>query len=214
MKVLVVCAQRYNGHELWTALGVMQEAGLEFEVVSTRTLIADEVTRVPNTIERTLDDLEDEEFDGLMFISGNMGDTEAYWKDTRTLDLVHQAVIYKKPIAAICCSVPTIREAARGRKVSFFPLVRSRELLVRAGAIPHNISITADGDLVTAEHQMGTQVWAEAFVEVLNGRTPILELEESGFSPEGKTQRRMHPRLERLAGIEIHPKNRKAMGIE
>ena len=33
MKVLVVCARRYNGHELWTFLGVLQEAEIEFEVV-------------------------------------------------------------------------------------------------------------------------------------------------------------------------------------
>ncbi len=88
MKTLVVVARRYNGHELWTALGVMQEAGHEFEVISTSTRIQDEVTGQQNIIERTIDEVEPQElgdFDGLMFVSGNMKDTELYWNLPRTL---------------------------------------------------------------------------------------------------------------------------------
>ncbi len=201
MKVLVICAQRYNGHELWTFLGVLQEAGLEFEVISTATLIEDEITYQPNIIERTLDDVQNiDEFDGIAFVSGNMKDTEKYWDDPRTLGYVRQAQARDIPIAAICCSVPTIREATNGKKVSYFPLIRSTERLVNAGAIPQTVSITVDGKIVTAENQMGTQMWAEAFVRVLNGEEVDLGLIDTHWMPGGR-EKKPDPDLQRLREI-------------
>ena len=212
MKVLVICARRYNGHELWTALGVLQQAGIDFDVASTSKIIADELTRQPNTIELIVGDITNlEGYDGLMFVSGDMGDTEAYWHDTHIQKLVG-LVPDDMPVAAICCSVPTIRLLARDKKVSFFPLIRSRMLLEDAGAILSTISISVDGNLVTAEHQMATQTWAALFVQVLEGETADPELRDSGYVPEGKTERKLHPRLERLRDtMGYHPANVKLM---
>lgn len=199
MKVLVVCAQRYNGHELWTALGVMQAHGLEFDVASTQYLIEDEITFQANKIQYTLDDIDPEkvrQYDGLMFVSGNMKDTELYWKHPTTQQYVREAFEADIPIAAICCSVPTIRTAAKGKRVSFFPLVRSRILLEDAGAIPQSVSITVDGKLVTAEHQMSSQRWAEFFCQVLDGENVDTRLVDSGFVPSGRARRRLPPEVE------------------
>jgi len=201
MKVLVVVAQEYNGHELWTALGVMQQAGLEFEVISTSTRIEDEVTHQQNVIERTIDDVHPDEidaFDGIMIVSGNMAYTEAYWKNERVLSYVDKMHRADKPIAAICCSVPTIRNVAMGKVVSFYPLIRSKALLESAGAILSTISISVDGKLVTAEHQMATQMWAEAFTNIMYGRDSGLDLVDSGFSPAGRTIQRLPHILEAL----------------
>jgi len=178
----------------------MHHAGVSFEVVSSDTLIMDEITFKPNTIERSLDEVQPDEienFDGLMIVSGNMKDTEAYWTDPRVLKLVDRAGELDKAIAAICCSVPTIRNVANGKKVSFFPLVRSRHLLKDAGAILQTVAMTVDGKLVTAEHQMATQIWAEAYVKVLNGEDPGNGLVDSGFVPRGR-ERKPIPEVERL----------------
>jgi len=212
VKVLIVVAKRYNGHELWTTLGTLQEAGIKFEVISSQTLISDEITHQPNVIERTINDVHPDElqdFDGLMIISGNMQDTEAYWDDINVLSYVDKAHDLDIGIAAICCSVPTIRNAAEGKKVSFYPLVRSKFRLEQAGAICQTVSITVDGKLVTAEHQMATQTWAESFVEVLKGESPTLNLQDSGFEPTGRTERKLHPRLERIRGTDISYRTKK-----
>lgn len=198
MKVLVVVARRYNGHELWTALGVMHSHGIEFDIVSTDYLIEDEVTGQPNRIEFKLEDvvpMKVNAYDGLMIVSGNMQDTEAYWKHPTVLSYVDTAFSAGKAIAAICCSVPTIRNAADGKRVSFFPLVRSRDLLVQAGAIPQTVSISVDGLLVTAEHQMSSQMWAEYFCQVLAGEEVDTGLHESGFVPKSKARRRLPPEV-------------------
>lgn len=199
MRVLVVCAKRYNGHELWTALGVMTQRGHEFEVVSQDTLVRDEITLRPNTIDRVLYQVGTREltdrFDALMFVSGNMQDTEAYWTDGHALALVEGNG--DRPTAAICCSVPTIRHAAVGKRVSYFPLLRSRQLLSEAGAILNPVSVTADENIVTAEHQMGSQRWARVFCNILEGKDSDVGLVESNF-PTPSRERRPVAAVERL----------------
>lgn len=191
-KVLVVCARRFNGHELITALGVMSQRGHEFEVISTDYVVQDEITMQPNRIKRIIDDVsvaEVTEFDGLMIVSGNMVDTEAYWTNDKVLSYIRKAQEHNLAIAAICCSVPTIRDVAKGKRVSFFPLVRSKHLLTQAGAILTTVAMTRDDKLVTAEHQMATQIWAEEFCNVLEGKPPEHVLMDSGFVPRGRPRK-------------------------
>ena len=199
--VLVIASRRYNGHELWTALGVMQHRDHTFEVVSTARILRDEITGNPVKIERLTHEVESMKgFDGLMFISGNMEDTEATWYNETALKLVREANAANLPIAAICCSVPAIREATKGKVVSYFPLIRSKNHLEDHGAICSTISISCDQNLVTAEHQMATQVWTETFCELLEGKEPTLKLEDSGFTP-GVREAKPDPDLERLKNI-------------
>jgi putative intracellular protease/amidase len=201
MKVLVTCAQRYNGHELWTALGVITKRGYEFEVVSQDTTIRDEITLRPNVIERVVYDVGTVEltdrFDAMMVVSGNMDDTERYWHDDHVLSLVDKVEELERPLAAICCSVPTVRFAAKGKRVSFFPLIRSKKLLQQAGAILNSVSITADQNLITAEHQMSSQRWANAFCDMLDGNEPNVGLFPSDF-PDPSRERRPIEAVERL----------------
>jgi len=199
-RVLVICARRYNGHELWTALGVMQKQGHTFEVVSTSTTIMDELTLRPNTIERTINQVQAIDmfdFDALMIVSGNMDDTEAYWTNDHVQSIVKHFGASDKPVAAICCSAPTVAPIAKGKRVSFYPLVRSRQRLKQAGALLQTVAISVDGKLVTAEHQMATEMWAEEFCNVLAGKPPIYVFEDSGFVPRGRP-RRMAPEISRM----------------
>ena len=194
MNVLVVCARQYNGHELWTALGILQERGHTFEVISTDYYIQDEVTFQPNVIERIIPEVDADElgtkFDGLMIVSGNMADTEAYWDDPKVQSYVTRAGELDIPVAAICCSVPTIASISEGKRVSFFPLVRSRVRLLDAGALLQTVAMTVDGNLVTAEHQMASQIWAEAFSDVLDGKPyQGIELVDSGYVPKGNLRK-------------------------
>lgn len=200
--ILVVCARRYNGHELWTALGVIKQRGHTFELISTDRIIQDEITMEPNKIERTISqvsarEIEEGKFDAFMIVSGNMADTEAYWKNEKVLQYIATANDAELPIAAICCSVPTVRYAATEKKVSFFPLVRSRRLLEDAGAILQTVALTRDQNLVTAEHQMASQMWAEEFCNLIEGKDPEYTFSDSGYVPKGR-ERMPIPEVEKL----------------
>ncbi len=195
--LLVICAKRYNGHELWTLLGVLQEREHTFEVVSQETTIRDEITLRPNTIERQVYDVgcnETGDFDAVCVVSGNMSDTEAYWEDNFVEELLMDFKEQGKVCAAICCSVPTLGSIVRGVKVSYFPLVRSRHRLQYYGAILQNTSLTVDGKIITAENQMITQMWAEEICNVLEGKPLQHRMVDSGFIPVG-SERRMAPEV-------------------
>lgn len=201
MNILILVARRYNGHELWVALGTLQSRGHTFEIASTAYEIVDEVTGQPNIIKVLIKDIAStQQYDALMVVSGNMADTEAYWTSHKVQQIVEEFHKADKPIAAICCSVPTIRLAASGKHVSYFPLLRSKDLLSRAGAILCNLSVTVDGNLVTAEHQMATQMWAQSFCDVLDGAKPKISLTEVDFEP-GRRNRKPSPELQYIRSV-------------
>ena len=212
MKALVICARRYNGHELWTSLGIIHSSGIEFDLVSTDYIIQDEITMQPNKITRLVDDVDPDkvsEYQGVMIVSGNMADTENYWNYKRVLSIFDKANEANLAIAAVCCSVPTVRNVAGGKKVSFFPLVRSRDLLLRAGAILQTVALTRDQNLVTAEHQMATQMWAEEFVGLIKGEPPVYVLQDSGFVPRGN-ERKPIPIIEQIKHAQRAAADRRA----
>lgn len=179
-------------------MGVMKNRGHTFDLLSTDYVIQDEITMRPSRIKRLVQEVDPEEmrqFDGFMVVSGNMADTEAYWDNKTVLGYIRVAEEDQKPIAAICCSVPTVREAAKDKKVSFFPLVRSRARLESAGAILQTVAVTRDQNLVTAEHQMATEMWAEEFCNLLEGKPQEHFFTDSGFTPRGR-ERKPIPVLE------------------
>lgn len=208
MRALVIVARRYNGHEFWTALKVMKDADIEFDVMSTTRRISDEVTRERNVIEHTLDDdlwKVRGRYDGVMVVSGNPEDTMNFWTDSRVQWNVLRAMKEESAIASICVGVPAIRDACEGKRITCFPLVKSKELLRAAGATITGIAVETDGKLCTAEHQMASQMWAENFVAVMDGRRPpnVLSVVDGFFKPK---ERRPIPEVEdlkrRQAGVQ------------
>lgn len=194
--VLVICAKRYNGHELWTLLGKLQGRHHSFEVVSQDTLIKDELTLRPNTIARTVWKVdpvsEVGNFDAVCVVSGNMADTELYWKDKHVQKILETFRSEDKVVAAICCSVPTLAPVVEGIKVSFFPLMRSRDRLREYGAILQTTSLSVDKKTITAENQMITHMWGDEICNMLEGLPQQHVFHDSGFVPKG-SERRMPP---------------------
>lgn len=198
-KLLVICAKRYNGHELWTLLGIVQKRGHTFEVVSQDTLIKNELTLQPNTIARRVWDVnltETDKFDAVVVVSGNMSDTEAYWKDDHVIKLLQTFREEDKLCAAICCSVPTLAPICAGVKVSFFPLMRSRDRLRKYKADLQTTSLSVDkqyGGTITAENQMMSWMWAEEICNHLEGKPQQHVFHDSGFVPKGSERRMTGP---------------------
>jgi putative intracellular protease/amidase len=187
--ILVVCSRRYNGHELWVALGVLAKRGHTFDLLSTSHVIEDEDSHKKNKIKMLVGDVDKIEighkYQAFMIISGNPKDTEDYWHNDTVRDYVKKANAFGLPIAAICASVPSIRDAADGKHVSYFPLIRSRELLRTAGAFPQSVALTRDANLVTAEHEMVTFAWAEEFCNLIEGLPQEHFFTPSAFTPKG-----------------------------
>ena len=211
-KVLIICSRIFNDHEFWLTLSTLLKNSIGFEIVSTHLRIAGESNRQPIQIKKTLQDIEinsfKEIYKGLIHISGDPKYTEAYWFDNRSREIVKEAARANLPIAAICCAVPSIRDAARNRRVSYYSLQRAKDLLTQSGAILSQTSVTIDMNIITASDEMCTQVWAEQFCLLVKKQKTTLKLQEVHLTKRG-SERMLHPRLERLRGIPYHPKHPK-----
>jgi putative intracellular protease/amidase len=198
VNVLVLTVNKYNGHELWSGLGILQSRGHTFKIASTTLLIEDETTGGYNRAHMVWNDLKKqdlEEYDGLMIVSGDPKQTEKMWKDHQIEFLVGNFA--EQPVAAICAAVPAIRYITAGKRVAFYPLVRARQLLGDAGAILTALSVCVDANLVTAESQARSREWANYFCDLLEGIDPEFNLIDSGHVPKGKPRRPL-PEVERL----------------
>ena len=172
------------------------------DIVSTGLVIQSEEDKSKaHRLERTVDDLQDVDpkwYSGLMIISGNPKDTENYYTHHTVVHLVTELHKLKRPLAGICAAVPALAPAVKGRKVSWFPLQKSRNILVSAGAILTEVGLSVDGHLITAENEWVTGLWAAAFRDmVLNKEPYIPKLTPSGLHPK-HIPRKDIPELERL----------------
>lgn len=187
MKALIIVSEFYNGHELFVTLHELLEAKYKWTILSSKEIIEDEVTHKLFKIDGTYFDtkVDVKEYDLLFVVSGALKPTKAHWTNPIVQDIVKRFFEADKVIAGICCSSPTVRVAANGKRVARFPLVAADELLKDAGAILTGKSVEVDGKLITAEHQMASQIWADAAIRVTNGEEVVIDYKET-FIPTGK----------------------------
>jgi protease I len=151
--------------------------------MSTGRIIIDEVTGEKRRLRQSFEDgpIDTTKFDGLIFTSGNMKDSEAYWTHKQARRYVDEFNQQGKPIAAICITVPVLIPAVAGKQVTCFPLIREKDMLRRAGAILSPVSVVRDQNLVTAENQMATQMWAEEYCRLLEGKPSETDLQDCNW---------------------------------
>jgi len=180
--MLVLVSRRYNYTELWVTLKMFIARGHTFEIASTHQVIRSETSTDYNRVQRLVSEVPSMKgFDGIVIISGNPEDTEKFWYDRHVQDLVQEASRTDLTIAGICAAVPAIRPAVRNKKVSYYPLIRSRDLLTEAGALLQTTSLSTDGRVVTAENESVTTMWATNICDVAEGKSPTYVLNPSTF---------------------------------
>jgi putative intracellular protease/amidase len=188
--ILIICDRRYNVQQLWNTLRVLKRRGHDFEVVSTDLeIVAEDDPQRVSQIRNTIHTVDHTQFQALMFISGHPKDTRKYWRDSTITRIVQH--FEGKPVAAICASVPSIRHLCKGREVTCYPSQDVRDMLVVAQATLVDVSVWVSGNVVTAENEQAADVWANAFVDLLEGKIPRLPYQAIGF----RSLLRAKPRL-------------------
>src|SRR5579883_685610 len=139
--------------ELIEPVKALQEAGAEVAVVSDKTPEIqafkhhDKGSKIP--VDKTLDEADPEEFDGLM-LPGGVINPDALRLVPKAIDFVRHFVEEKKPIAAICHGPWTLIDAGavKGKKMTSWPSLKTD--LSNAGAKWVDLEVTADAGLVTS----------------------------------------------------------------
>jgi len=173
MKVLVICPWAFNPGEMWPTLRSLKAEGVHFEVASTKSIIEEERARTETPRKfrvKTLDEVDANEFDGLIVIGGHRIPREKLYYDTTVRAIVEAFERQNKPIAAICAAVPVIRYILKGRRCTVFPYSKCIVMLQREGAIIEDASIVEDGNVITAQSESCIEAMIERFVRKLRGR--------------------------------------------
>lgn len=158
----------------------MVESSIGYHIISAQKIISDEITEEAHYANETLEEFDltkVTEYTALLVISGNYMDTMFHWHHAKAQQIVKAFDEADKVIAAICCSVPTVRQVLRGKRTAAYPTFDAMDLLNEAGAVLTGMSVEVDGRYITAEHQMATDLWARTIVELIQGREVTLKLD-------------------------------------
>ena len=193
--VLVISARLFNSTEFWMTLGILQNRGHTFEVVSTKHVIQDAETLKGFRLERTVKEVNaivemvGDKFDAIVIISGRVDFTQANWMNPFILNLIRAAESKNKPIATTGYAVPTIREVVEGKAISFYPATNVRSIMVRADAVLRNAEVTVSQNVITAEHPHAARMMVIELCNMLEGKPTEFNLPDKGFETRGLEQR-------------------------
>lgn len=116
-------------------------------------------------IETSLDKVNLEEFDGVVFIGGP--GSSVYFQDQEILDLARQAAEKGKVLGAICIAPSILANAGvlNGKRVTAFPSEKGN--LESKGATFTGEAVSVDGKIVTASGPQAAADFGKELVKVL-----------------------------------------------
>jgi protease I len=148
-RVLIFTGDIYEDLELWYPKLRLEEAGAHVVLAGpkAKTQYVGK-NGYPCVSDAAIDDMNADEFDGLVVPGGFMPDKLR--RDARVLEIVRAFNDAKKPIAAICHGgwIPISAKVYQGVRVTGSPGIKDD--LVNAGAIYEDKSVVVDGNHVTS----------------------------------------------------------------
>jgi protease I len=169
-KVLIIATDGFEQSELTRPKAALEAAGIETVVASPK---AGEIKgwdqsdwgdMVP--VDRTLDEVELDEFDGLLLPGGQINPDKLRLEE-KAVSLVRQFAQSGKPVAAICHGPWLLVEAdvVKGRRVTSWPSIRTD--LRNAGADVVDQEVVVDGNFITSRKPDDIPAFSKALIEAV-----------------------------------------------
>lgn len=169
MKVLFVIApDRYREEEFEVTSETLARAGIEYDVASTRTGTCTGMMGGETEAGLLIADASESGYDALVIIGG-LGARDFLWADDDLCRLTADFGKTEKVVAAICLAPVILARAGllRGRQATVFESPASLKLLEKGGADYVAIPVVADMNIITANHPLAAEKFAEAILEKL-----------------------------------------------
>ncbi|WP_048148549.1 DJ-1/PfpI family protein [Methanolacinia paynteri] len=169
MKVLFVIAPlRYREEEFEVTARMLSEAGIEYDVASTKTGVCIGMMGGEQEAGLEISKAAEKDYDALILIGG-LGARDFLWADDDLCRLTKEFGDSGKVIAAICHAPVIVARAGvlKGRQATVFESRASLKLLEDGGANYVNIPVVSDMNIITANHPVAAKQFAEAILEKL-----------------------------------------------
>jgi SagB-type dehydrogenase family enzyme len=163
--VLIVPSANFRDEELFETQRVLNEAGIETVIASSKVGPVQGVLGGLAASETTLDKVRVDDFDAVVFVGGP-GAAE-YYANPAALGIAREAATKRKAIAAIS-TAPTILAAAGVlRGVRATGLITHRETMQRGQAIYTGASVERDGMIITGSDPSVAVPFAQAIARAI-----------------------------------------------
>lgn len=169
MKVLFVIApDRYREEEFEVTEKILSESGIEYDVASTKTDICTGMMGGEQEATLKISDASVSDYDGLVLIGG-LGARDFLWADDDLCKLTKEFGETGKIVAAICLAPVILARAGllKERQATVFESPASVKLLEQGGASYVKIPVVSDMNIITANHPLAAEKFAEEILEKL-----------------------------------------------
>jgi protease I len=111
-----------------------------------------------------LQDVQSQDYDILVIVGGQ----DAFWYNTKVLELVREMYAAQKPLGAICISgvIPAQAGVMQGQKATAFATPDSLADLRKNGAIYTGAPVTVSGNIVTANGAEASTQFAQELLKL------------------------------------------------
>ena len=171
MKSLIVIAFRnFQDMEYLVPKKILEDAGIETETISSKKGMAIGVFGETVLIDKTVSDIQIDDYDSLIFIGG--GGCLSYLDNQDSYNIIKEAVEKNKVLAAICISPIILAKAGvlKGKKATVwnspidqFPVKE----LGKNKAIYQEEAVVVDGEIVTARGPEAAELFGQAIIRLL-----------------------------------------------
>ncbi|EIZ80563.1 protease I [Novosphingobium sp. Rr 2-17] len=170
-RVLILATDGFEQSELTGPRDALNQAGIETVIASPK---AGEIKGWQHTnwgdtvkVDKTLDQVEEEDFDGLLLPGGQMN-PDVLRMEEKAIELIRDFIDAGKPVAAICHAPWLLAEAdvVDGRTVTSWPSIRTD--LLNAGADVVDEEVVVDGNLITSRKPDDIPAFSKAMIAAVN----------------------------------------------
>jgi protein deglycase len=167
MRILMPLAEGFEEIEAITVIDILRRADIDVVVAGLNDGIIEGAHKVKVQPDTSLDELNLDEFDGLILPGGFPGYVNLE-KDDRVITMVKQMNRAGKCVAAICCAPYLLMKAGilQGKRATVSPSGKAK---MAAYARYSEDRVVVDGNLVTSQSPGTAMEFALKLVEVLSG---------------------------------------------
>jgi len=166
--VLIIASKNFRDEELFETKRVLDEAGVETVIASTKTAILRGMLGGKAKAAILVSELRVDDYDAIIFIGGS--GAKEYFNSRVALDIARDAAAKKKVLAAICIAPTVLANAGVLTGIRATSFLSEQPKLQKAGALYTGAPVERDGLIITASGPMASSQFGIAIADTLAGR--------------------------------------------
>lgn len=163
--LMIIAFENFRDEELLVPKKIFEENGFKVDIASSKKGIATGMLGTKIKVEIKMDEVKEENYDGIIFVGG-IG-SQSLFNDKDAISLAQKFYKNKKVVGAICLAPGILANAGilKGKKATCFYTASS--ILKKNGAIYTGKDVEVDGNIVTGNGPESAEKFGEAILKLI-----------------------------------------------